>query len=35
MEMTGIEESLPKNHLLRKIDPIVNITHIYDLMKEL
>lgn len=35
MEMTGIEESLTKNHLLRKIDPTVNFTHIYNLMKEL
>ena len=35
MEIFSIEEFVPEEHLLRKIDNAIDFTHIYDIVEEL
>ena len=35
MEIFSIEEFVPKNHLLRKIDAAIDFSHIYKIVEEL
>jgi transposase len=35
VEIVSLEEIVPKEHLLRKIDASVNFDHIYDLVEDL
>ena len=35
MEFFSIDEFVPSNHLLRKIDSAVDFTHIYDIVEDL
>ena len=35
LEVFSIEEFVPQEHLLRKIDSAVNFTHIYDFVSDL
>ena len=35
MEMVCIEEMVPKDHILRKIDSAIDFTHIYDLVGDM
>lgn len=35
MEFFCVDEFVPQDHLLRKIDRVVDFSHIYDLMEEL
>lgn len=35
MEIFSIEEFVPEEHLLRKIDSAIDFTHIYDIVEEL
>ena len=35
MEMVCIEEMVPKDHILRKIDSAIDFTHIYDLVEDM
>ena len=35
LELFSVEEFVPQDHLLRKIDAAVDFTHIYDLVEDL